>query len=135
MPRHTPSEAAPETGAETAPGDDAAERLGGLLRRHDVDQHAGAALEPGLGDEVRPQVDVPVVLAGVLVRRAVHAEVERHVAERRVGCRGRLPEPLLKFVGIELVHLTLGERKIPFGQKQPLQGRAGLEFYLDHFVL
>ena len=45
---------------------------------------AAAALEAGLGDEVRPDVRVPVVLAGVLVRRGVEAEVVGDVAERRV---------------------------------------------------
>jgi hypothetical protein len=68
-------------------GRDAAQRGGGFFGRDDVDHHTGATLEPCLRDEVRPDVDVPVVLARVLVWRRVEPDVERDVAERRVEMR------------------------------------------------
>ena len=63
---------------------DAPQRRGGALGRHDVDQHAGATLEAGLRDEVGPDVDVPVVLALVCVRRSVEADVVGDIADHDV---------------------------------------------------
>ena len=51
------------------------------LGRHDVDEHAGAAFETCRADELRPEVHVPVVFAGVLMRCRMEHEVVGHVAE------------------------------------------------------
>src|SRR5688572_12443078 len=55
--------------------------LGGQLRRHDVDEHAGAPLEPGPGGDERQDVDVPVEGDVVVVRGAVEDHVVGDVAE------------------------------------------------------
>src|SRR4051812_2688878 len=48
--------------ARSGSGRLAEESLGGQLRWHDVQQHAGAQLEPGAGGQLRQHVDVPVVV-------------------------------------------------------------------------
>src|SRR4051794_3616846 len=63
-----------------------AQLLGGALGGHDVDHHAGAALEPGRGDQLREQVDVPVVRAGVVVRSRVEHQVVGNVAVDLAQC-------------------------------------------------
>ena len=63
---------------------DAAQRSGGALGRHHVDQHARATFEAGLRDEVGPDVDVPVVLALVCVRRRVEPDVVGDVTDHDV---------------------------------------------------
>ena len=74
----------------------AGEVPGGQLGGDDVDQHAGALLEPGQAGEPRDHVDVPVERALVVVRGGVEHEVVGDVADlacAAAGARRGAPGP------------------------------------------
>ena len=58
-----------------------AQRVGCLLRRDDVDHHAGTAFETCGGGEFWKQVHVPVVHACMVRRSSVEDKVEGNVTE------------------------------------------------------
>lgn len=55
-----------------------------VLWGKNVDHHAGTAFKAGLGDQIWPDVHVPVVLACVLMGGGMKAKVERHIVEHGI---------------------------------------------------